>query len=180
MKTRELAIVLVRLFGAWALFQCIFLFEQIPMAFFYPSMGNDAFTRLYAATNMFNAALYLSAGLLSLLKADFVAGLLTRGTDTSVNLDVRISDLAILSFGMAGIFILIDGLEKVMVQIMTYYADPPVGVGRELVERHFNKAIFMAGAMKVVVGLALLISPRGIVKSLRWTRDAGKNRQVKG
>ncbi len=111
MKTRDSCIILVRAFAIWMLFQSIFMLEQIPIALFNPMKANDSFTRFYAVMNAFNLVLYLSLGLVLLLKAESAANLLARGIDYNASAHVGMNDPAIVSFGVAGLFVFRQGYD---------------------------------------------------------------------
>jgi hypothetical protein len=177
MKTKELAIVAVRVFAIWTLLQCIVLFEQIPIYFFSPSYSSDSYTRYLSFINIFNVVLYLGVGLSMLYKTDKVAALLTKGINDDENIGINTTELAILGFGLIGLIVFIDGTEKVAHQLITYFSRPEINMGVEVIQRRFNKSIFATGMIKMALGIVLLISPAGLVKALKWSREAGKERK---
>jgi len=177
MKIKELAVVAVRVFAIWTILQCVVLFEQIPIYFFSPSYSSDSYTKYLSFINIFNAILYLVVGISLLYKTDNVAAFLTKGIKDDENVGINTSELAILGFGLIGMVVFIDGIEKVTHQLITYFSKPEINMGVEEIQRKINKSIFVTGIIKMVLGIVLLISPAGIVNALKWSREAGKERQ---
>lgn len=179
MKARDLAIVLVRIFALWAVLQSVMLAEQVPIAFFNPISTSDAFTRYHSFLNAFNFALYLSLGLMLLYKTNSVADFLVRGTGSEEAPGATASELAILGFGLIGMVVLIDGLENIVQQGVVHLTKPEIDMGVQVIKQGVKPQVLSAGIAKAAMGLFLLLSPAGIARALRWSRDAGKDSQVK-
>ena len=173
MKILDLAKVTVRLFALWAILSGVLLLEQVPIAFFNPAYSSEGFQIYLAALNVFNFLLYLSLGLFMLYKTDDVAKFLAKGTNIESDHNTTASELAILGFALIGMVVFIDGLGNVVQQAVVHYVEPEIDMGVQIVKKKFELQIFIVGVAKTLIGITLIFSPAGIVRLLRWTREAG-------
>jgi hypothetical protein len=124
---------------------------------------------------------FISYQALAIIVVDIVFGvLLLAKTETFVNFlapsrpeedsDMAFStgDLAIVSFSLAGLFFAVKGAEGLIMQIAT------ISMRSEFSHGNYNLAGSLLGSLfKLAVGLWLLMSAGGVVRCLRWAREAG-------
>jgi len=167
------------MFALWAILRSVILIEQVPIAFFNPISSSDAFTRYHSFLNAFNFVFYLSLGVILLSKTNAVAEFLAKGTSREEASGASASELAILGFGLIGMVVLIDGLEKIIQQSIVYFTKPEIDMGVQVIRQEVKLQILIVGIIKICIGILLLFSPSGITRLLRWSRDAGKENQIK-
>jgi len=155
------------------------LLEQVPIAFFNPISSSDAFTRYHSFLNAFNFVFYLALGTILLSKTNIVADFLAKGTSRENTPGASASELAILGFGLIGMVVLIDGIEKIIQQSVVYFTKPEIDMGVQIIKHEVKLQLLIAGIIKICIGILLLFSPSGIIRLLRWSRDAGKDNQIK-
>jgi len=162
MKPYQLAVVLLRVYAITLLVNWLAaVVWSVPFLWFWPQSTHPEHVNIVFQGSW----LLASAGIIVflLLRADVVARLICRGLPGGEEVSVTARDLAILGFGILGLYCFIDGIPKVGYEIVGWN----LGYGFHLDER------FVASAVESLAGLLLFVTPHGFVRLAQWLRRAG-------
>jgi hypothetical protein len=161
MGLRDLATVLIRLYGLLLLFYCLQTGQQ---AFIRKTTSalSEPILRFYFISSVASGILYAVMGVCSLIFAKTIANWVTPKTSDRLNITVSASDLALVSFSLAGIFFFIDGISWLVRDGVTWGSMVPL-------DARMAASLAMS-AIKVMVGLFLLFGSRGVLRVVRWAQ----------
>ena len=174
MKVKDLGVLLVRLFALWLLFQGIMALEQLALNAMSPY--DDASIRRYLSVNYFSQLItYLVLGIVLLSKTERIVELMllthSYGDPES---QIEKQEMAILSFGLAGLFFFMDGAKIVFYQFLGWLFLPKDDFAPNIIEYELDKSALIVGILTLIVGIFLIITPTGFLKSLKWFRNLGQ------
>jgi hypothetical protein len=165
---RDLATVLVRLYGLLLLFYCLQTGQQV---YFYKTISAsfDPIVRVNFVSSVANGILYAVVGVCLLVFAKTTAGWVAPKTSDRLNIIVAPADLALVSFSLVGIYFFVDGFSWLVHDGVVWRLTPkPVGSTVPLGSR--ITASLAMSAIKVGVGLFLLFGSKGMLRAIRWVQ----------
>ena len=171
MNIRDFAVIIVRFFGLWLLFQCIGMAERaIPISMIAFSNQGPAYGPFNPFASIFNVVLYVVLGVILVWKPQIVADRLPPQGAKDSKIRVTTTNLMFLCFSVAGLVFFVDGLKGLLHHTATYLFTPkgPSYIGR------YGQTDILPAAFETVVGLWLLFGFKWIVRSLRRMWPAGR------
>lgn len=171
MGLRDLATVLLRLYGLFLLFYCLQTVQQayVFKRIFAPS---EPILRLNFISSVASSILYVVAGISLLVFAKTIAGWVTPKKSDRFNIVVSTADLALVSFSLAGIYFFIDGVKWFILDGVAWFLIPkPLRSTVPLDARTI--ASLSTSAIKMAVGLFLLFGSKGVLRAIGWVRGEG-------
>jgi hypothetical protein len=175
MALRDLAIVLIRLYGLLLFFYCFQIGQQSLIYIRYPA-SSDAIYKVGLISSMASGVLDAIMGVCLLIFAKPIAHRIAPKTSDGFNIMVSPSDLALVSFSLAGIVFFVDGVVWLVRDAVAWGFSPKSVVTATLLDPRTTAGIAMSTA-KVVVGLLLLLGSRGIVRAVRWVQVGGESEE---
>ena len=173
MNIRDFAIVIVRFFGLWLLFQCIGMAERtIPISMEAFSIQGPVVGPFNPFPSIFNIVLYVVLGVILIWKPHIVADRLSPQGAKDSQIRVTTTSLMFLCFSVAGLVFFVDGLKGLLHHTAIYLFIPN---SRSYIGRYGHIEILPA-AFETVVGLWLLFGFKWITRSLRRMWPAGRTR----
>jgi hypothetical protein len=171
MGLRDLAMVLVRLYGLLLLFYCLQTGQQ---AFIYKitSAPSEPILRVYFISSIASGILYAIMGVCSLIFAKTIAGWVAPKTSDRLNIIVSTADLALVSFSLVGIFFFVDGIRWLVHDGVAWGLTPKPFGSTVPLDARMTASLAMS-AIKVMVGLFLLFGSRGVLRVVRWAQVEG-------
>lgn len=168
MGLRDLAMVLVRLYGLLLLFYCLQTGQQ---AFIYKttSAPSEPILRVYFISSVASGILYAVMGVCSLIFAKTIAGWVAPKTSDKLNIIVSTADLALVSFSLVGIFFFVDGIRWLVHDGVAWGLTPKPFGSTVPLNAQMTASLAMS-AIKVVFGLFLLFGSRGVLRVVRWAQ----------
>jgi len=174
-KIKELGILLIRFFALWMLFQGIFALEQLVLNVMSPY--DDMSMKRYLSVNYFSQFMtYLVLCIVLLSKTDKIVELILRPySNGSTESHIEKQEVAILSFGLAGLFFFMDGAKILFYQFLGWFFLPKDDFATNIVKYELDKSALIVGIFSLSVGIFLIATPTGFLKSLKWFRNLGQN-----
>jgi hypothetical protein len=177
MGLRDLARVLIRLYGLLLLFYCLQTGQQV---FIYKTMSAtfEQTLRVGLASSAASGILYGIMGVCLLVFSKTISGWVAPETSNGLNIVVSTPDLALVSFSLVGLYFFVDGISWLVHDgVVWRLTTTPLGPKVPLDAR--ATANLGMAAIKVVVGLFLLFGSRGVLRVVRWVRaDGGSARDA--
>ncbi len=178
MGLKDLATVLMRLYGFLLLFDCLQIGQQ---AFFIKTISgpspSDSILRVNLISSVSTGLLYAVVGVCLLVFAKTVARWVTPKTSDRLDVTVSTEDLALISFSLAGIYFFIDGISW-LVHDGVAWRLAPTSFGPQVSLDARMIASLAKSAIKVLVGLLLLFGSRGVLRAIRWARGRPQSGEV--
>lgn len=171
MKVAEFAVVVVRFFGLWLLFECIGMTEQIiSISLFTLPKGHESYHHFVTAVSVFNTVLYTVAGVILTWKPHLVADRVVPPTAKEAESRITATNLMFLAFSLAGLLFLVDGIKGLLQTIpgrlhASEYSFYIPGQGGQSI---------LPPAFETVMGLWLLFGFKRIARGLRRAWRAGR------
>ena len=170
MAVKDFALLVVRLFGLWVLFESIGSAERtvasmVPL----PSLGPE-YGRFALFANLFDFLLRAAIGLLLVWKPQVVVNRLPCETGKEAELRLSTTNLIFVCFSVAGLVFLITGLTGLVYHAATWVF-APTGPYHE---RRVDRPGIVTAAFQAAAGLWVLCRFRGILRGLRWFLKAGR------
>jgi hypothetical protein len=173
MNVREFAVVIVRFFGFWLLFQCIGMIEQtMSMTFSPPFMENQSYQRYVLFASIFNILLYVVLGMGLVWKPMFVADRLPPRKAENTELKISTTSLMLLCFSVAGLVFFISGLKNLAYNLAAFLFTSH-NPSYSYVTGNGHAGI-VAAVFETAIGLCLLFGFKRIVRGLRHLLQAGR------
>ena len=179
MALRDLATVLVRLYGLLLFFYCLQMSQQALVYITSPA-PSDALFKIWLFSTVAGGFLDGITGVCLLVFARPIAVWVAPKTSDGSNIMVSPSDLALISFSLAGIVFFVDGIGWFAHNLVAWYFSPKNFVATALLDPKMTGSLAMS-TVKVVVGLLLLFGSKGILRTVRWIRlEGGREEKTKG
>ncbi len=167
MGLRDLAMVLVRLYGLLLLFYSLQTGQQ---AYVYKTISapSEPILRINFISSVATGIQYAVVGICLLVFAKTIAGWVVPKTSDRFNITVSSGDLGLVSFSLVGIYFFVDGISWFVHDGVAWYLtpksffDPMVHLDAKMT------ASLAMSAIKVAGGLFLLFGSRGVLRAIRW------------
>jgi hypothetical protein len=171
MGLRDLAVVLVRLYGLSLLFYCLQTGQQgyVYKTIFRPS---EQILRVYSIVSIASAIVYAVVGICLLVFAKTIAGWVTPKTPDRSNIILSTADLALVSFSLVGIYFFVDGISWLVHDGVAWSLTPRLPGDTVPLDANMTASL-ATSAIKIAFGLFLLFGSRGVLRAIRWTRGEG-------
>jgi hypothetical protein len=167
MGLRDLAKVLVRLYGLLLLFHCFQYGQEI---FVLKSFSGpiDPILKGNLIASVGSSITYAVVGVCLLVFANTIAGWVTPKTSDRFNIIVSTADLALVSFSLVGIYFFVDGISWLVHDGVLWRMIPKPSE----FDARMTASLAMS-AIKVPLGLFLLFGSRGVLRAIRWVQRGG-------
>ena len=178
MALKDLAVVLVRLYGLLLFFYCLQIGQQSLIYITSPA-PSDAIIKVGLISSVASGVLDAIMGVCLLVFARPIAGWVVPKTSDEFNITVSPSDLALVSFSLAGIVFFVDGIVWLVHDGVAWGVSPKNFVATALLDPRMTANMAMSTA-KIVVGLLLLFGSRGVLRAIRWVQvEGGHEEKIK-
>jgi len=125
MNLRDFAVVIVRFFGLWLLFQCIYMVEGTISAFLTPfSNTSPEYNRFIAVISIFNLFLNAVLGVVLTWKPQLAADRLPPEKARETHIKPTTASLILLGFAVAGVVFVVSGLRGLVYQMVVWWSTP--------------------------------------------------------
>lgn len=171
MGLRDLAKVLVRLYGLLLLFHCLQYGQQV-FVLKTISAPLDPILKVNLIASVGSSILYAVVGVCLLVFANTIAGWVTPKTSDRFNIIVSTADLALVSFSLVGIYFYVDGISWLVHDGVLWRLTPKPSEFTVPLDARMIASLAMS-AIKVALGLFLLFGSRGVLRAIRWVQRGG-------
>lgn len=171
MGLKDLATVLVRLYGLLLLFYCLQTGQQV-FVLKTISVPSEPILRVNLISSAASSILYAVVGVCLLVFAKTIAGWVTPKTSDRFNIIVSTADLAIASFSLAGIYFFVDAISWLVHDGVAWRLTPKPFGSTVPLDAQMTASLAMS-AIKVPAGLFLLFGSRGVLRAIRWAQGEG-------
>ena len=173
MNVKDFALVVVRLFGLWVLFECITLAERVALYIMTPTyMASDNGQYMMIFANLFDFIIHAAIGIMLVSKPDIIVDKLDLPSSTKTEMRLTTTNMMFLCFSLSGLVFLIFGLSNLIYHITDWIFAP-----KPPYEYKIDKAAIAAALFRSVIGLWLLFGLKGIIRGLRSLRRTGTRTQ---
>jgi len=173
MGLRDLATVLIRLYGLSLLFYCLQTGASALMYIATPVPSEPMF-RVGVLSTITISILYAVTGVCLLVFAKTISSAVAPKTSNGINVNVSAVDLGSVAFPLAGIVFFVDGLRWLLNDAIVWVLTPKsIGSTVDLDIR--MTASLAMSALKVVFGVGLMFGARGLLRIFRWAQGGGRH-----
>ena len=176
MRTKDLTIVALRLYGLLLFFDCLPTLYRIPMHWQISMQSSGPFTRsMLLIDDAITFGLYFVVGALLLLLADRIGELvIPSGSDQGAASQVQPVSLMRMSLGIAGIVFFVHGLQSLAYSCATWLFIRQEPFGRYVKIPMQDKGKIAEGIVTVLVGIALFAGREGLANFALHLRTLGR------
>ena len=178
MGLRDLATILIRLYGLLLLFRCLQIGQE---AFVIKTISaaspSESILRVNLISSVSTGILYAVVGICLLVFAKTVARWVTPKTSDRLDVAVSTGDLALVSFSLVGIYFFIDGISW-LVHDGVAWRLAPKAFGPNVSFDARMIASLASSAIKVPIGLFLLFGSKGVLRAIRWVQKGPQDEKL--
>lgn len=174
MTVKDFALVVVRLFGLWVLFECIVSAERTVAAMAPMFNMPPEYTRFVVLANLFDFLLHATIGVALTWKPQIVTSRLHLPISNNAEVRLSTTNLIFLCFSVTGLIFLMTGLGSLLYHVARWLFAP-----KPPYEFTIDKAGIVTSIFQAAMGLWLLCRFKGIVRGLRWLLHKGRTFGIK-
>jgi hypothetical protein len=168
MGLRNLATVLLRLYGLLLFFYCFQTGQQV-LIYIGSPIPTETISRTLFISSIASIILYAITGACLLAFAKNISGWVVPKTSEGFNIIVSAADLGIVTFSLAGVVFFVSGVQWLVNDgIVWRLTQTPTGSTVPLDVR--MKASMALSVVKLTAGVLLMFGSQGLVRAFRWAR----------
>lgn len=171
MNIREFAVVIVRFFGLWLLFQCINMVEGVISSFYAPFFKESPeYNEFIKIVGIFNLLVNAVVAVVLTWRPQIVADRLPLPSSREKVVRLKTASLIFLGFSVSGTVFVILGLKSLAYQGVVWWSAP----SGPMFQTNVKPAEVATSIFEILIGLWLVCGFKSIVRGIRRIWRSGR------